>query len=202
MQLAKSIQKLIRALEALPGVGKRTASRLAIGLLTKERDTALNLASTIQASLSSVKSCSVCNMLSDDPICSICSDPSREATKICLVESPLHMLAIEQGGIYRGRYFVLKGVLSPLDGIGPEEAWLVQLLELLREKSLNSPIELIVATNTTSEGQATAYWIADAVETLQNITVSRIAHGVPIGGDLDYIDGVTLSHALDRRERL
>jgi recombination protein RecR len=188
------LTQLIDALRALPGVGPKTAQRMAFHLLQEGRSGARALASALDVALTSVVRCGRCRMLTEEPLCSTCSAPHRDSSLLCVVESPADVVAIEQSGSYRGRYFVLMGHLSPLDGIGPEQLG-------VREAILNEGLvrELILATNPTVEGEATAHFLGE-LATRRGIRASRIAHGVPIGGELEYVDGGTLAHALAGRQ--
>ncbi|MDX9874103.1 MAG: recombination mediator RecR [Spongiibacteraceae bacterium] len=189
------IDRLVDALRCLPGVGPKTAQRMAFHLLERNRSGGLRLAEILQEALAEVGHCSRCHTLTEEPICGICADPRRDDGLLCVVESPADVLALEQSGSYRGRYFVLLGHLSPIDGIGPAEIGIDRLLDQVRERSVQ---ELILATNPTVEGEATAYYITEQVRAV-GVMVSRIAHGVPIGGELEYVDSGTLAHALSGR---
>jgi recombination protein RecR len=190
------LSRLIEALRALPGVGPKTAQRMAFHLLQEGRRGARALAGALDAALETVVRCRRCRMLTEGEICSICATPQRDASLLCVVESPADVVAIEQSGSYRGRYFVLMGHLSPLDGIGPEQLGVRELEAVLNEGAVR---ELILATNPTVEGEATAHFLGD-LATQRNIKASRIAHGIPIGGELEYVDGGTLAHALAGRQ--
>jgi recombination protein RecR len=193
-----SLIRLIDALRCLPGVGPKSAQRMAFHLLEKDRRGGSALADTLQKALSSVGRCQRCRMFADAEFCPVCASPARDRTLLCIVESPADVAAIEQSGSYRGCYFVLMGHLSPLDGIGPDELGFAQLAALLGEGSVK---EAILATNTTVEGEATAHVIAELAARHQ-VKSSRIAHGVPVGGELEYVDGGTLAHALAGRHSL
>jgi recombination protein RecR len=190
------LSQLIEALRALPGVGPKTAQRMAFHLLQEGRSGARVLAGALDKALESVVRCSRCRMLTEDEMCSICSASQRDATLLCVVESPADVVAIEQSGSYRGRYFVLMGHLSPLDGIGPEQLGIRELEALLGEGVVR---ELILATNPTVEGEATAHFLGD-LAAHRGIKATRIAHGIPVGGELEYVDGGTLAHALAGRQ--
>lgn len=194
--LSPLIRELIDALRVLPGVGPKSAQRMALNLLERQRPGGLRLARALEQALNQVEHCSVCRNLTEQPVCMLCRDPGRDDTQLCVVESPMDVLALEQSGGFRGRYFVLLGRLSPLDGIGPNELGLPKLIERLRTTPGIS--ELIVATNPTVEGEATAHYLREATRGLP-LTVSRIAHGVPVGGELEFVDGSTLTHALSGR---
>ena len=194
----KTIDQLIDALRILPGVGVKSAQRMALQLLEKNREGAFKLAEAVTEAASKVGKCQQCRTLTEHDICNICSDPSRSDSQLCVVESPADLFAIEQAGGYRGKYFVLLGHLSPIDGIGPEQLGIDKLIERLQSNQVN---ELILATNLTVEGEATAHFIADKAKSL-GIEVSRIAYGVPMGGELEYLDGGTLNLALQSRKTI
>jgi len=194
----KTIDQLIDALRILPGVGIKSAQRMALQLLEKDRDAARKLASAIDEATDKVGRCTQCRTLTEHELCDICSNPNRSDSQLCVVESPADLFAIEQAGGYRGKYFVLLGHLSPIDGIGPEQLGIDKLIERLQSNSVN---ELILATNLTVEGEATAHFIADKAKAL-GVQVSRIAYGVPMGGELEYVDGGTLNMALQSRKTI
>ncbi len=196
MKHSPHLSQLIEALRALPGVGPKTAQRMAFHLLQEGRPGARALAGALDAALASVVRCRRCRMLTEGEICAICATPQRDASLLCVVESPADVVAIEQSGSYRGRYFVLMGHLSPLDGIGPEQLGVRELEAVLNEGAVR---ELILATNPTVEGEATAHFLGD-LATQRGVKASRIAHGIPIGGELEYVDGGTLAHALAGRQ--
>jgi recombination protein RecR len=198
MKHPPSLTALIDALRTLPGVGPKTAQRMAFHLLQEGRGGARVLADALVTALQTVGRCSRCRMLTESGLCSICSATHRDASLLCVVESPADVVAIEQSGSYRGRYFVLMGHLSPLDGIGPEQLGVRELEAILHEGSVR---ELILATNPTVEGEATAHFLGD-LASRRGISASRIAHGVPVGGELEYVDGGTLAHALAGRQTL
>jgi recombination protein RecR len=191
-----ALARLIEALRVLPGVGPKSAQRMAFHLLERNRDGGRALAKALEEATSRVVHCKRCRMLTDGEVCEICSAPRRDATSLCVVESPADVVAVEQSGGYRGRYFVLMGHLSPLDGVGPEQLGIKQLESLLDEGEVR---EVILATNPTVEGEATAHFIGELV-LRRGIRASRIAHGVPVGGELEYVDGGTLAHALAGRQ--
>lgn len=195
MSLSPLIQQLIQSLRCLPGVGAKSAQRMAFYLLERDQNGGRNLSHALLKAIDQVGFCDSCRMLSEVAICAICSNPKRDESQLCIVESPADVLAIEQSGQYRGYYFVLKGHLSPLDGIGPDDIGLDLLLKRLQICPIK---EVILATNTTVEGGATAHYIAQLIKP-SGITVSRIAHGVPMGGELEYVDGHTLVQALNGR---
>ncbi|MCO1333622.1 recombination mediator RecR [Microbulbifer sp. OS29] len=189
------IEELIRALRCLPSVGPKSAQRMAMYLLEKDPEAASLLAHSLAQAVERVGRCQQCRTLTEEAICSLCDNRRREQDSLCVVETPADVLAIEQAGNYHGRYFVLHGHLSPIDGVGPADLGMDLLEQRLATESLR---ELIVATNPTVEGEATAQYIAERAR-VQGVAVSRIAHGVPIGGELEYIDGGTLAHALNSR---
>ena len=186
---------MIRRLSRLPGIGEKTAERLAMHILKSSRRDAEELAGSITAVKEKVRLCSRCFSLSDGELCRICSDPGRDPSLLCVVEQPADMVSIEKSGAYNGLYHVLSGVLSPMEGVGPEDIRIGELLHRLREGTVR---ELILATGTSVEGEATASYIKERIDGLE-LRVSRIASGVPIGGDLKYVDQVTLKRALDYR---
>ncbi|CAA0121883.1 Recombination protein RecR [BD1-7 clade bacterium] len=192
-----SIQQLIDHLQCLPGVGRKSAQRMAMHLLEREREAGIALAASLQQAMTKVGQCQCCQNFTEDDLCRICADLRRSDDQICVVEGPSDVLAVEQSGVYQGRYFVLMGHLSPIDGIGPSQLG-IDKLERLVESGVS---EVILATNPTVEGEATARFISEKLERF-NVGVSRIAHGVPIGGELEYVDGGTLAHALNSRKSL
>ncbi|MBI2380056.1 MAG: recombination protein RecR [Gammaproteobacteria bacterium] len=198
MELSPLIRQLIDALRVLPGVGPKSAQRMAFHLLERQREGGLVLSQALARAMEQIRHCVSCRTLSETELCPLCSSTRRDPSLLCVVESPADILAIEQTGGYSGRYFVLLGHLSPLDGIGPRELGLDELAERLREPELK---EVILATNPTVEGEATAHYIAELAQGLP-ITVSRIAHGVPLGGELEFVDGGTLAHAFSGRRPL
>ena len=187
------VLELINALTILPGVGKKSAQRMALYLLDKNKDGARILANTLSSAVEDIQRCSSCRMLTSNDMCGVCLDRSRDDSSICVVESPSDVLAIESTGGYKGKYFVLMGRLSPIDGIGPEEIGIDDLLKLIESKNIN---EVILATSSTVEGDATAIYIKDHVKTAK---VSRISYGIPIGGELEYVDGTTIARAIEGR---
>lgn len=189
------IDELMSALRVLPGVGPKSAQRMALHLLERDREGAGRLAESLGKAVEGVGRCSRCRTLTEQPICGTCRNERRDGSLLCVVETPADVLAIESAGTYQGKYFVLMGHLSPIDGIGPSDIGIDVLVGRLQEGDVS---ELILATNPTVEGEATAYYIADQAKAL-GINVSRIAHGVPLGGELEYIDGGTLAHAFSSR---
>ncbi len=198
MKHSPALAGLIEALRTLPGVGPKSAQRMAFHLLQEGRAGANALANSLTTALTSVRRCSRCRMLTESQLCGICENPRRDATLLCVVESPADVVAIESSGSFRGRYFVLMGHLSPLDGIGPEQIGIGEFEALLGEGGLR---EVILATNPTVEGEATAHFLSE-VARRRGIAATRIAHGVPIGGELEYVDGGTLAHALAGRQSI
>lgn len=198
MSFSPLINNLIMALRCLPGVGPKSAQRMVFHLLERDREGARQLAQMLQESIVKIGRCDHCRTLCEDPLCRLCSNPNRDRSLLCVVETPADVLAVEQTGGYRGVYFVLMGHLSPLDGIGPEDIGIHLFRTRLRSGEIQ---EVILATNPTVEGEATAHYLAEVVKE-QQIDVSRIAHGVPFGGELEYIDGGTLARALSDRARV
>lgn len=193
-----SLVRLIETLRCLPGVGPKSAQRMAFHLLEKDRNGGNALAESLQKALASIGRCQRCRMFAEAELCPICSSLARDQSLLCVVESPADVAAIEQSGSFRGTYFVLMGHLSPLDGIGPDELGFAQLEDLL---AAGQAAEVILATNTTVEGEATAHVISE-IAARHGVKSSRIAHGVPMGGELEYVDGGTLAHALAGRQQL
>ncbi len=198
MQHSPALAALIEALRALPGVGPKSAQRMAFHLLQDARPAAQSLTAALQRALERVNRCRQCRMLTEADLCDICASAQRDPALLCVVESPADVVAIEVSGGYRGRYFVLMGHLSPLDGVGPEQLGGAQFAALLAAGEVR---EVILATNSTVEGEATAHFLAQLVRQ-RGIKASRIAHGVPMGGELEYIDGGTLAHAMAGRQAL
>lgn len=195
MSFSPLIDQLITALRCLPGVGPKSAQRMAFHLLERERSAGLSLAKALETAIDRVGRCESCRTLSETAYCSLCSNTNRDTSLLCVVETPIDVIAIEQTGSYRGYYFVLMGRLSPLDGIGPEELGIEQLINRL---TTQPPQEVILATNPTVEGEATAHYLAELVKQ-RGINASRIAHGVPLGGELEFVDGNTLARAMAGR---
>jgi len=192
------LERLIDALRCLPGVGPKSAQRMALHLLERNREGGQHLSVILGEAMERIGRCAECRDLTEEERCNICNNPARDRGLLCVVESPVDVLALEQATAFRGVYFVLLGRLSPLDGIGPAELGLDDLAKRLEE---NPPRELIIATNPTVEGEATAYYLQRMAEKL-NIGVSMIAHGVPLGGELEYTDQTTLAHAFGSRQFL
>lgn len=198
MRFSPLLDQLVEALRCLPGVGPKTAQRMAFQLLTRRRDNGKLLAQILQEAMEKIKHCESCRIFSETPMCEICTSLRRDNSLLCIVENPIDVTVIEQTGSFNGKYFVLLGRLSPLDGIGPEEIGIAQLKSRFDQKEIK---EIILATNPTVEGEATAHYIAELAKQF-TIKVTRIAYGVPIGSELEYIDSSTLSHALTVREIL
>jgi len=196
VKLSPALERLIDALRVLPGVGPKSAQRMAFHLLERNREGARALARAMEDAVSTVGRCRRCRMFTETELCPICASAQRDAGLLCVVESPADVAAVEQSGGYRGRYFVLMGHLSPLDGVGPEQLGLPLLESILDEGGLR---EVILATNPTVEGEATAHYVGELV-LRHGLKASRIAHGVPVGGELEYVDGGTLAHALAGRQ--
>ncbi|MBI2845713.1 MAG: recombination protein RecR [Chloroflexi bacterium] len=196
--LAKPLARLIAELSRLPGIGPKTASRLTFYLLRAPKEQATALAQAIGELRQNIRECEICFNLSDENPCAICSDPQRDKSVICVVEEPLDVLAIERTGEYRGRYHVLHGAISPVDGIGPED---LKISELLRRLDKEKIEEIILATNPNLEGESTAMYLHRLLIP-RGIRVTRIAHGLPVGGDLEYADQVTLIRALEGRREM
>lgn len=196
MKFSPALSDLIEALRCLPGVGPKSAQRMTLHLLERDREGAAVLAEALAEAVDKVDHCSRCRNFTELEICEICSDPRRDDKTICVVETPADVLAIEQSGSYRGIYFVLMGHLSPIDGIGPAEIG----LDTFQARVISEGIEeVILATNPTVEGEATAYYLTEQLSR-RGVRMSRIAHGVPLGGELEYVDGTTLAHALSGRQ--
>ncbi len=191
------LQQLIDALKCLPGVGPKSAQRMAFYLLERDPEGAKNLSSVLIEAVEKIGHCSMCRTLSETELCDICNSTSRDSAALCVIETPADIFAIEHTAEFRGKYFVLMGHLSPLDGIGPVELG----LDLLQARLASGEVkELILATNPTVEGEATAHYISNMAAKHQILT-TRIAHGVPLGGELEYIDAGTLAHAFSGRQR-
>lgn len=191
-----ALSQLMQALRCLPGVGPKSAQRMTFHLLQRDRQGARNLADSLLAALEKVGHCALCRTLTEDELCNICVSPNRDKTQLCIVETPAEVYAISQATGFKGLFFVLNGRLSPLDGIGPNEL----RLDLLEQRLESGDIkEIILATNTTVEGEATAHYISEMAR--QNgVRTTRIAYGVPFGGELEYVDGATLAHAFNGRK--
>ncbi len=189
------LNQLVDSLRCLPGVGPKSAQRMAFHLLQRNREGGLRMAELLKLSMDRISHCTVCRDFTEVEVCRICSDATREHEKLCIVESPSDLAALEKATDYRGLYFVLHGKLSPLDGIGPEMLGLEELTDRFESGTVR---EVILATNSTVEGEATAHYVGEMARARQ-LSVMRIAHGVPLGGELEYVDGGTLSHAFAGR---
>lgn len=198
MSDAPLLLQLIEALRCLPGVGPKSAQRMAFHVLERDREGGARLAAVLRRSVEEIGHCERCRTLTERALCGLCANPQRDASQLCVVENPTDVMALEQATGYRGLYFVLGGRLSPLDGIGPAELGLEQLRERLHTGEVK---ELILATTTTVEGEATAHYIGELAETAA-IEVTRIAHGVPLGGELEFVDSGTLAHAFAGRQKI
>lgn len=196
MRFSPLLEELIESLRGLPGVGPKTAQRMAFQLLTRGRQSGKQLAQTLTLAMEGIGHCRLCRTFCELELCEVCSAPRRDSSLLCVVENPIDMLVLEQVGLYKGFYFVLMGHLSPLDGIGPDKLGIPELAQRLSQKNIS---EVILATNPTVEGEATAHYISDLARQFPNIKVTRIAHGVPLGGELEFIDGGTLAHAFAGR---
>ena len=193
-----SLDELAKALRCLPGVGPKAAQRMALHLMQHDRDGARALAGALQHAAQSIRHCERCNTFTEDEICSLCRSPKRDPAQLCVVETPADLLMVEHTQAYRGLYFVLMGRLSPLDGIGPKE---IRLDRLLKRAADGVVDEVILATNFTNEGEATAHYIGELLGA-RGLKVSRLARGVPVGGELEYVDAGTLAQALRERRAL
>lgn len=194
IKLPAALQQLIDSFQILPGVGPKSAQRMALYLLEKDRLGAERLSNSLQHAVNKLNHCQSCRNYAEEDLCPICSDSQRSTESLCVVESPSDVLALEQGVDFDGQYFVLYGHLSPIDGIGPADLGLAELKQKVEQQGIK---EVIVATNPTVEGEATAQFIMDMLA--DDVVVSRIAHGIPMGGELDLVDGGTLNHALAGR---
>ena len=191
MSYSPLLVRLIDGLRCMPGVGQKTAQRIAFHLLERDRQGASDLSAALADAVAGIGHCRRCRMFTEHELCSICSASGRDSSQLCVVESPADVMAIEDATGFRGFYFVLMGHLSPLDGIGPDEFGMNELDDWLGQGELQ---ELIIATNPTVEGDATAHYLGE-LAARRSVQASRIAHGVPLGGELEYVDGGTLSHA-------
>ena len=192
------LNELINALTILPGVGKKSAQRMALYLLDRNKDGASILANTLSNAIESIQRCSSCRMLTSNNLCGVCSDSTRDTNSICVVESPTDVLAIENSGSFRGKYFVLMGRLSPIDGVTPQDLGIPKLIERVKSADID---EIIIATSPTIEGDATSFYIKDQLNE-NKILISRIAYGVPMGGELEYVDNTTLGRAIQGRREI
>jgi len=201
MQYSPLIQQLLDAFRRLPGVGNKSAQRMVLHFLERDREGGRKLAAALTAAMDGVGQCELCRNLSETKLCNICNHQSRDHGTLCIVETPADVYAVEQTAAFRGLYFVLMGHLSPIDGIGPDTLGIGQLVRRVQDSDIR---EVILATNPTVEGEATAWYIAEQLKQdalrQRGLKVSRIAHGVPMGGELEYIDGSTLMHSLAGRQ--
>ena len=192
------LSQLIQAFKVLPGIGEKSAQRMAFYFLEKNREGGMNLAKLISTSVEKIRNCSNCRNLTEDTVCEICSDERRDKKIICVVESPSDVIAIEKSGSFKGKYFVLMGRLSPIDGVTPQDLGIPKLVESINSSEVQ---EVIIATSPTIEGDATSFYIKDQL-TENNILISRIAYGVPMGGELEYVDNTTLGRAIKGRREI
>lgn len=192
------LDQLIDSLRCLPGVGPKSAQRMAFSVLERDRDGAERMARILLEALERIGRCRECRTLTEDEVCRLCANPQRDGSLLCIVETPADIHAVEQAGAYSGRYFVLMGRLSPLDGVGPEELGLESLEQRLARGEVK---EIIIATSATVEGEATAHYLGEMARE-HKVRATRIAHGVPLGGELEYIDRTTLAHAFSGRRDL
>lgn len=196
--LPRSVERLINEFARLPGIGPKTASRLTFYLLRAADDQALELASALDALKSSTQLCSLCFNITEDDPCPVCSDEGRDARLLCIVEEPLDVVAIERSRAYNGRYHVLHGAISPVEGVGPDDLKIAELIRRLEDEQF---LEVIIATNATLEGDSTALYLQRRLAP-QNLRLTRLARGLPVGGDLEYTDEITLGRALEGRQEM
>ena len=192
------LAQLIQSFKILPGIGEKSAQRMAFYLLEKNREGGNNLAKLIANSMEQIRNCSICRNLTEEVVCEICSNEKRDKNLLCVVENPTDVIAIESSGSFKGKYFVLMGRLSPIDGVTPENLGIPMLIERINNSDIK---ELIIATSPTVEGDATSFYINDQIKD-ETVLVSRIAYGVPMGGELEYVDNTTLSRAIQGRRKL
>ncbi len=195
-KISPFVDDLIESFQCLPGVGPKSARRMVLHLLERDRDAGKSLSETLLKTLETVGQCNNCRMFSENEICSICTDAKRDSKTICLVESVSDVFAIEDSHQYRGRYFILHGHLSPIENMGPEDLGLDQFFNLVKNNQVG---EIILATNSTLEGEATAHFVYDNLKEIEPLIITRLARGVPLGGELEYVDGGTIKHALSGR---
>jgi recombination protein RecR len=196
--LPEPILRLIDSFSKLPGIGEKSATRLAFHILRAPGDYAERLAKSIIDTKNTVTLCPICYSFTSENLCAICKDEERDKTTICVVEKPVDLIAIEKSAEFSGKYHVLHGVISPIEGIGPEDLRMKELISRLRDGDVR---EVIIATNTSVEGEATALYLAKLIKPL-GVDVTRIAHGIPVGGDIEYIDEITLGKALRDRKKM
>jgi len=194
----KSLARLIEELEKLPGIGPKSAQRLALHLLHASQEDAEALAEAIRQVKQQIRACTLCFNYTDADQCAVCTDPNRDDSTLCVVGDPRDLMAMERAGSFRGRYHVLQGLISPMDGVGPESLRISELLDRIRGSTIK---EVVLATNPTVEGDATAMYLSDLLKPL-GVKVTRIALGLPVGGDLDYADDVTIARALEGRTEM
>ena len=192
------LAQLVQSFKILPGIGEKSAQRMAFYLLEKNREGGNNLAKLILTSMEQIRNCSTCRNLTEEVECEICSNEKRDKNLLCVVENPTDVIAIESSGSFKGKYFVLMGRLSPIDGVTPENLGIPTLIERIDNTDIK---EIIIATSPTVEGDATSFYINDQIKD-ETILVSRIAYGVPMGGELEYVDNTTLSRAIQGRRKL
>ena len=192
------LAQLIQSFKILPGIGEKSAQRKAFYLLEKNREGGNNLAKLISSSMEKVRNCSTCRNLTEEIECDICSSEKRDKNLLCVVENPTDVIAIESSGSFKGKYFVLMGRLSPIDGVTPENLGIPMLIDRITKSEIK---EIIIATSPTVEGDATSFYIKDQIKD-ESILISRIAYGVPMGGELEYVDNTTLSRAIQGRRKL
>jgi len=192
------LNQLIQAFKILPGIGEKSAQRMAFHLLEKNREGGKNLAKLINESVENIRNCNECRNLTEEVVCDICSDEKRSKKIICVVESPTDVLAIEKSGSFKGKYFVLMGRLSPIDGVTPHDLGIPKLIEKVKSSDID---EIIIATSPTIEGDATSFYIKDQLNDHKTL-ISRIAYGVPMGGELEYVDNTTLGRAIQGRREI
>ena len=201
MALSPLVEKLVKALRRLPGVGPKSAQRMVLYLLERNREAAQEIVQALGEALAQVGQCEQCRMLSETAVCTICRGENRDAKILCVVESPADVIMLEQSGVFPGKYYILMGRLSPIDGIGPQELGIPQLIKRVVEEDVR---ELILATNPTVEGQATAFYISEQLRKLvpsqQTLTITQLAQGVPPGRELEFLDSDTLGLALMARQ--
>ncbi len=192
------LNQLIQAFKILPGIGEKSAQRMAFHILEKNREGGKNLAKLINESAENIRNCTECRNLTEEVVCDICSDEKRDKKLICVVESPTDVLAIENSGSFKGKYFVLMGRLSPIDGVTPQDLGIPKLIERVKSSDID---EIIIATSPTIEGDATSFYIKDQLNE-NKMLISRIAYGVPMGGELEYVDNTTLGRAIQGRREI
>lgn len=199
MQFSRLLQQLIDHLRYLPGVGPKSAQRMALHLLTHQREAGYQIAEVINKALDGIQQCSQCQILSEEPLCFICANQQRNTPVLCIVGSPADVIALEQTADFKGKYFVLNGYISPLENRGPDQIGIPRLKKRLEDHTLE---EVVLATSATVEGETTAHYIADLVKKSYSIKVSRIAYGIPLGGELEYLNSDTLAQALHLRREI